>query len=90
MDNLCITFVAPPRVGYYNYITNMEDIYVTKIVRVGSSNAVVIPSNILKANKWERGDHIVFTFAGLECLILKRLTDADIKKIKDVETIIIA
>lgn len=66
----------------------MEDIYTTKIIRVGNSKAVVIPRHILKANNWQKGDHIIFTFAGLECLILKRLTDTDIKRLKDVEYII--
>lgn len=88
MHNLCITKVAYPPVGDYTNSQYMEDIYTTKLIRVGNSLSVVIPRNILKANNWKKGDHIIFTFAGLECVILKRLTDADIRKIKDVEQII--
>lgn len=66
----------------------MENICITKIIRVGTSNAIVIPRAILNANNWERGDHVVFTLVGLESLIIKKLNDSEIQKLKSIPDII--
>lgn len=60
----------------------MEELYITKIVKVGTSKAVVIPTNVLEGLGWQRGDRVIFTFAGQDQLIVKRVTDEDIRKLK--------
>ena len=87
-DNLCITLFYLPRGVEYTTHKYMEQLYITKLVRVGTSTAVVVPKHILKLNNWERGDYIVFTFAGFESLILKRLNDREVRRIKDAESTI--
>jgi len=64
----------------------MESVYITKLVRIGTSEGVVIPQNILQAYHWQRGDFLVFGFAGADQLFLKRLTDEDMKRIKPYDT----
>lgn len=60
----------------------MEDIYLTKVVRVGSSKGIIIPTNILNALNWQRGDTIIFILANPEQLIIKRVSDKDIHELK--------
>jgi AbrB family looped-hinge helix DNA binding protein len=68
----------------YNYYHSMEELYTTKIVKVGTSKAVVIPTNVLDGLGWKRGDRVVFTFAGEDQLIVKKLDDETIRRIKEV------
>lgn len=65
----------------------MEQIYIGKIIRVGSSNAIVLPANILQAYNWQRGDHVVFGFNSEQALFLKKLSDDELRKLKPVPTI---
>lgn len=67
----------------YNYYNSMEELYITKIVKVGTSKAVVIPTNVLDGLGWRRGDRVVFTFAADNQLIVKRLDDETIRKLKE-------
>lgn len=60
----------------------MQQIYFTKIMRTGSSDAVIIPKNILQGMKWSRGDHVVFGFGGTDQLTIRRLTDKEIKQLR--------
>lgn len=85
--NLWITFFDVGGVYVYNYNNYMESIYITKLVKIGSSEGVVIPQTILKSYNWQRGDMLVFGFAAPEQLFLKRLTDMEIRRIKGIETI---
>lgn len=62
----------------------MEEIYITKIVKVGNSKAVVIPSNVMDGLNWKRGDRVIFTFAADDQLIVKRIDDETIRKLKAV------
>lgn len=63
----------------------MEEIYITKIVKVGNSKAVVIPTNVMDGLRWERGDRVIFTFAGDDQLIVRRISDEAIRKLKAVD-----
>ncbi len=69
-------------VYYNNY--NMQTIYITKIREIGTSHGVIIPKPILTALKYQRGDCLVFGFAGHDQLFLRRLTDDEIRKIKPI------
>ena len=77
-----ITFLHNRRGLWYTNYTNMESVFITKIIRVGTSNAVVIPVEILNGYHWQRGDILIFGFAGSEQLLLKRLTDKELKELK--------
>lgn len=61
----------------------MDNLYTTKIVKVGTSRAVVIPSNILNGLRWERGDNVIFTFGYDDTLIIKKLDDDTIRRLKN-------
>ncbi len=62
-----------------NYMINFQ---ITKLVRVGTSLAVVIPVNILRDLKLERGDQIVFAIAESDVLCMRKITDAEKLQIK--------
>lgn len=82
MQNVWITFLHGGRGRVYNYNNYMETIYMTKLVKIGTSHGVIIPTEILNGYHWQRGDFLVFGFAGADQLFLKRLTDLDLQKIK--------
>lgn len=65
----------------------MESIWLAKVLRIGTSNGIVIPREILKAHKIERGDRVIFGFAGNDQIYFRKVTDGDIKKIKGYEII---
>jgi hypothetical protein len=60
----------------------MENIYITKIIRVGDSCAVIVPVPVLKGLKWQRGDFVVFGFLEGDRLFVKRISDLEIKNLK--------
>lgn len=60
----------------------MEELYITKIVLTGTSLAVVVPRNVLAGLGWQRGDRVYFTFADDDQLIVRRMTDDIIRKLK--------
>jgi antitoxin component of MazEF toxin-antitoxin module len=60
----------------------MQSVFISKILRIGTSEGIVLPRNILNALKWERGDFVVFGFAGNEQIFIKRMTDEDMRKLK--------
>jgi antitoxin component of MazEF toxin-antitoxin module len=64
---------------YYNYMINLQT---TKIVRVGTSLAVVIPINILRDLGIERGDHVAFAVAEGDVICMRKITDAEKLEIK--------
>ena len=61
----------------------MEEFYSTKIRIVGTSKAVVIPVNVLQGLGWKRGDRVYFTFAGDDQLIVRKLDDETIRRLKE-------
>lgn len=68
---------------YYNNNYNMDNIITAKIIKVGSSKAIVIPVNVLSGLGWERGDNVIFTFGFDDTLIIKKLDDETIRRLKD-------
>lgn len=76
-------FLGDWRDREYNYYNSMEELYITKIVKVGTSKAVVIPTNVLEGLGWQRGDRVIFTFAGDDQLIVRKLNDETIRRLKD-------
>lgn len=60
----------------------MEELYMTKIVRVGTSKAIIVPVNVLDGLGWQRGDRVLFTFAGHDQLIVRKVDDETIKQLK--------
>ena len=82
MDNLWITNFD---IGWgYVYTNNkdMQTIFITKLSKQGSSLGIIIPMSILRAYNWQRGDLLVFGFAGAEQLWLKKMTDKDMEMLK--------
>lgn len=57
----------------------MNYVKITKLIKVGDSLGIIIPKNILDALKWERGDQIVFGVYDETNIIIKRVTDTDLK-----------
>lgn len=63
----------------------MEIMYVSKVIKIGNSLGLVVPIQILRANKMERGDMIVFGFQGTEQIFFRKISDEEIKRIKGYE-----
>ncbi len=61
----------------------MENIYTTKIIKIGTSKGVVIPLDILNALNWQRGDSVIFTLAADDHLIIKKLNDETLRRLKN-------
>lgn len=57
------------RVLVYTKHTDMQSIFISKIHRIGTSLGIVIPVEILRAYNWQRGDFVIFGFAGGEQLL---------------------
>lgn len=57
----------------------MNYIRTTKVTRVGTSLAIVIPVDILRALKIQRGDQLVFGVYDDDTLIIKKLPDRELR-----------
>lgn len=77
-----ITFLAGGHGRYYNYNNYMETIYMTKLVKIGTSEGVVIPKEILNGYHWQRGDLLVFGFMANDQLFIRRLSNDELLRIK--------
>lgn len=82
VDNLWITFFDMGYALAYTYNNYMENIFITKLVKIGTSKGIVIPVNILRAYNWQRGDTLIFGFSGGDQLSIKRLSDRDFEYLK--------
>ena len=60
----------------------MENLYVTKVLKIGNSLGVVIPKEILVGIHMQRGDYVVFSGLGLGRFTARHLTDIEIKELK--------
>lgn len=60
----------------------------TKIIKTGSSLCVVLPVNILKPLNWQRGDILFFTEMRDDVITLKRLTDLEMKRLKEIHDVV--
>jgi len=79
---LWITFLHEGCSIPYNDNTDMEYIKTSKIIKNGTSLAVVIPKNILVALHMERGDQVVFGIVDPGVLCIKKVTQEDLTKWK--------
>ena len=60
----------------------MESLYITKVVRIGTSLGIIIPKNITKGINWQRGDTILFTDFGVGQLTARLLTSVEVNALK--------
>lgn len=81
-DNLWTKNIDAGRILQYHYHNYMINMQITKVVRVGTSLAVVIPVNILRGLFIERGDQVVFSIAAGDVLCMRKITDAEKLQIK--------
>lgn len=61
---------------------HMEALYLTKLVKMGSSHGIIIPKQLLTGFKWERGDSLVFGLGVDNQLFIRRLSNEEIIKMK--------
>lgn len=52
----------------------MENVNITKVIKIGTSQGMVIPKGILTALKIQRGDYIVFGLFGEGQFVVRKLT----------------
>jgi antitoxin component of MazEF toxin-antitoxin module len=60
----------------------MISVQIGRIIKNGTSLAVVIPVNILRALKIERGDQVAFAVAEGDIICMRKITDIDKFNIK--------
>lgn len=60
----------------------MEQIEITKIVKIGNSYGLLIPQKICKGYKLQRGDHVVFGFGEPDILFIRKLSDDELRNLK--------
>lgn len=60
----------------------MGTVYLTKLLKIGTSQGIIIPKNILRAYGWQRGDALFFNFTSEDQLFIRRLNDLEINKLK--------
>ncbi|TAK59305.1 AbrB/MazE/SpoVT family DNA-binding domain-containing protein [Patescibacteria group bacterium] len=60
----------------------MDNIQIAKVIRVGNSNAVVIPKNICRALGVERGDQVAFGVYNDNEIIIRRISSAEVRALK--------
>lgn len=60
----------------------MAILQTTKIIKTGTSLCVVIPKNIRHALKMERGDQVVFGIYDDQSLVIRKLSQTDLLKLK--------
>ena len=82
MYNVGKTNFDPGGDNDYTDCTDMEVLYTAKVINNGSSKAIILPRPVIDGLGWKRGDRVVFTFAGEDQLIVRRLTDEMIREIK--------
>lgn len=59
--------------------------HITKIIRVGSSLGVIIPKLVLDQLFIERGDVVVFGFYGDKQILIRALTEQEVRQLKPTE-----
>ncbi len=60
----------------------MENIKVGKVIKVGSSLAVVIPAELLRALNIKRGDQVVYAVFSENQFCVRRLTEQELRAMK--------
>lgn len=65
---------------------NMENIKVGKVIKVGTSLAVVVPAALARAMNLERGDQIVYAIFSENQFVVRRLTTDELRAMKPHDT----
>lgn len=65
----------------------MENGRIGKVIRVGSSLALVIPVQILRGLKIARGDKVVFGVYDENTIAIRRITTEELQKFKPQELV---
>jgi len=60
----------------------MENIKVGKVIKVGSSLAIVVPAELARALDIKRGDQIVYAVFSENQFCVRRLTEQDLRAMK--------
>ena len=69
---------------HYDYNNQcMETLYTSRFLKVGTSLAVIVPVPLLKAYSFQRGDAIVFIQVNGDTLGVRKLSDKEIRLIKE-------
>ena len=63
----------------------MDKIHVGKIIKVGSSHALILPVAILRAVEIQRGDYLIFAIYSDGILTARKLTPPEIIQMKPPE-----
>jgi bifunctional DNA-binding transcriptional regulator/antitoxin component of YhaV-PrlF toxin-antitoxin module len=61
----------------------MEYIITSKLTRLGTSLAIVIPKKILTALKMGRGDQVIFGIYDENTIIIKKIPDKELRNFKN-------
>lgn len=61
---------------------NMENIKVGKVIKVGSSLAIVVPAGLARALNIKRGDQIVYGVFSENQFCVRRLTNEELRAVK--------
>jgi len=60
----------------------MQNLQITKVMRVGSSLAIVIPVNILRALKIERGDQMTFGVYADDVICIRKISAEQLRELR--------
>lgn len=63
----------------------MDNVFLTKLTIVGTSQCVVIPRPILRALRWQRGDSLIITPQEGDSINVRRLTDKEVFELKQIK-----
>lgn len=60
----------------------MERLYTTKLTRLGNSDAIIVPVDILRGLGWRRGDNLIMVYAPPDMLGVRRIGDEEVRELK--------
>ena len=60
----------------------MENVVMTKVIRVGTSLGIIIPKTLLQQLDIQRGDTVVYGCYGPGQCLVRRLSEAELKHLR--------
>jgi len=66
----------------YNYYNNMENVNITKVIKVGTSLGIIIPKQLLTDLNILRGDHVVFGLFSEGQFFVRRLSVNEVQQLR--------
>jgi len=63
---------------YYGYDTNKNTMWVRRIGQKGTSESVTLPTELMRALGWERGDHVYVQLYGNASVIFTKFDRAHV------------